>query len=326
MVLSALPPPAWLSADAPQSDVVLSSRARYMRNLAGYRFPPKAQHEELMQVMRAALALKGTDRESMGAIKGMTRAERNHLLSSRLISPDFRWQEPSSALLLDRHRAVSVMVNEEDHLRVQCLTAGWSIGAADAMAQAVVDRFGAQLEFAKHPRFGYLSSSPFNAGEGKRLSSMLHLIGLASSSRLQQVLHALNVQGLTARGLFGESSRAVGAFVQVSVSRASRSDFVGALEYLIREERLSRADSATSLAQKAEQAREFVLTARSLSAGEALRVLGWIRWAACTSQSWAPFSPRAVDHLLASSALVSDAPDDEGAAARAKTLRRLLQV
>ncbi|HVL39983.1 MAG TPA: hypothetical protein VM328_11390, partial [Fimbriimonadaceae bacterium] len=240
MVLRAMPPPAWLGIDAPHMDVVLSSRCRIMRNLRGRRFPHLAEPEEAQEIAAEILQAARESGFGFDIHKRLSPAEREHLVGCRLISPDFGWQEVGRAVLLDSERAACVMVNEEDHLRVQALTAGWSLSSAEQKSESALDALGANLQFAWSPRFGFLSASPFNAGTGRRLSAMFHLIGLASSRRLSSVIRALSSRGIVARGLFGESSRAVGAFVQVSATNVGLSDFLGACEYLRREERLAR--------------------------------------------------------------------------------------
>lgn len=324
MVLRAMPMPAWLNADAPQIDVVLSSRVRFMRNLKGYRFPHRAAQSDLFEVMNRVLAAAKAANLALDAEKGLTMTERDHLVNSRLISPDFQWQEPGRALLLDAARAASIMINEEDHLRIQALTAGWSISNAEHLANHVLAGLQEHLDFAHDGQFGYLSASPYNAGEGRRLSCMLHLIGLASNKRLPEVLKALNVKGITARGLFGESSRAVGAFLQVSITSNARAEFVGAIDYLIREERKARLEGLGALSARVGSVLEFAQTARTLSLAETLRLLGWLRWAASAELDIAPKSPREIDYFLTT---VDLRPDEIGAARsveRAVNLRKML--
>lgn len=324
MVLRSLPMPAWLGGDAPQIDVVLSSRVRLMRNLVGYRFPQRASTKELMEVMAKVLAAAKDSHLALEAEKGLTMAERDHLVNSRLISPDFQWQEPGRALLLDQARAASVMINEEDHFRAQALTAGWSVSNAEGLANHVLDGFRQHLDFAYDSQFGYLSASPYNAGEGRRLSCMLHLIGLASNKRLPEVLKALNVKGITARGLFGESSRAVGAFLQVSIITSARSEFVGAIEYLVREERKARAEGLGGLSDRVANVLDFAQSARTLTLADTLRLLGWLRWAACAELAIAPKSPREVDYFLTTVDLRSDDATKERSLDRAVNVRKML--
>jgi protein arginine kinase len=299
MVLRSMPLPAWLSKDAPYVDVVLSSRARVMRNLRGYRFPHVASHVELQRAMKTVLDAASDSDLHLEVLRHISPAERDYLVGSRLASPDFDAHRHGRALLLDEARSLSVMINEEDHLRVQALTAGWSIESAHVLAQRCVSTLESRIDFAWSPKFGYLSASPFNAGEGRRLSCMLHLIGLAQTKRLPQMLKALTVQGITARGLFGEASRAIGAYVQVSVLSARRSEFVGACEYLMKEEREARnAIGRDELESKANRARDFAITSRTISLADALRVLAWVRWAAFAGIPDFDYEPRTADGIL----------------------------
>jgi protein arginine kinase len=297
MVLRSMPQPAWLSPDAPQADVVLSTRVRIMRNLRGHKFTHAASSHELVIISREILeAAEGLGLE---AFRQISNAEREYLVACRLASPHFEWTEPGRALLLNPERSLSLMVHEEDHLRLQALTAGWSPSTADRLSKACLKGLEQSVEFAFSPHFGYLSASPYNAGRGRRLSAMFHLIGLAQAKRLPSVLHALGERGIAARGLFGESSRAVGAFVQVSVIGGSRHDFVGACEYLLREERDSRQEVGRDvLEEKAMRVHEFAMASRTLSLSDALRVLAWIRWASLYGINGFPRTPRVADRLL----------------------------
>ena len=324
MVLTALPPPAWLAADAPSGDVVLSTRFRLARNLAGFRFVHAASDTDLRHTMELVLAAARECGLGFDVHKGLTHAERDHLVATRLVSADYEWTLPGRALLIDPGRAVSVMINEEDHLRVQALVAGWSPASAEAAARRCLARLGGALEYAFSPQWGYLTPSPPNLGAGKRQSAMLHLIGLASAERLPKIMEALAVEGIAVRGLFGESSRAVGAFAQVSATGGSAEAFAGAVEYLVREERASRAGlGAAHLAERAGAARDFALGSRRLGLGDALRVLGWLRWAAVEREAGP--RPRDVDAALATLEIRSGLVEEEAARRRADRLRRLVE-
>lgn len=323
MVLRATPP-AWLAKDAPQGDVVLSSRSRVMRNLAGYRFPHSASSEELAEVLSKVSGALGAA-EGYELLKNLASSEMDYLVGSRLCSPEFKLDSPGRALLLDKDRTASIMVNEEDHVRIQALTAGWSVDTADAIAQRALACLGRKVKFAHSPRFGYLGASPYNAGEGRRLSVMFHLIGLAHAKRLPSVLKALSSRNLAARGLFGESSRAVAAFLQVSITDGSQSEFAGACEYLIREEREARTEVGTSmLRDKALQALEFVRVSRTVTLADALRVLGYARWGAAASAKGLERSPRDVDLWLTTLELQSFSDDQKTMRQRADFLRERL--
>ncbi len=326
MVLRAMPPPAWLSSDAPQGDVVLSSRARVMRNLRGHRFPHHASDGELRAVLEMVVAAAQDTGAGFHVQRRATQAERDYLVGSRLASHDFPWNEPGRALLLDEERSRCVMVNEEDHLRVQCLSPGWSIEFADARVRDTIEGLGGQLDFAWSPQFGYLSTSPFNAGDGRRLSAMLHLIGLAQGKRLPSVLKALASRGLAARGLFGEASRAVGAFVQVSISRGTRVEFVGACDYLLREERDARSEIGRAmLEERARKAVDFAIGSRSIGLADALRVLAWVRWASSAEIEGFPATPREVDRWLTMLEVRGSSDAEAAARERATFLRNRVE-
>ncbi len=320
-----MPPPAWLAADAPHGDVVLSSRCRIMRNLAGHRFPHAADRQELEDILKAVLHAVRSENLELEALRGLSNAEKDHLVACRLASHNFEVNEPGRAVLLDHSRSVSLIVNEEDHIRLQALTAGWSIGAAESLATAVLKDLSAHLSFAHSPRFGYLAASPYNVGQGRRLSSMFHLIGLAQSKRLPGVLRALAQQGLAARGLFGEASRAVGAFVQVSVTTGSVIEFTGACEYLMREERNARQSLGRALLEeKAKQALEFAVVSPTITLADALRVLAWARWASTSGLDGFDRTPREVDALLTTLEIKPGSPEPKAAQKRAIFLREAL--
>ena len=327
MVLMSQPPPAWLLADAPQDDVVLSSRVRVMRNLMGHRFPNRCEDAELIAVMRKILTASQSIHPLLNVLKGLTAIERDHLVGCRLVAADFPWTEPGRAVLLDSNRSLSIMINEEDHLRIQALTAGWSTDSARKIATKATELLRAQLDFACRPDLGFLAASPSNVGTGVRESAMMHLIGLAHGKRLPAVIRALAARNIAVRGLFGESSRAIGAFVQVSVVGRGEADFAGAGEYLIQEERAARRQiSREEVADRANQARDFAVRSRSLGLADSLRVLAWSRWAASLEIAGFAFPTRGVDASLISLELRSAAPatDQDSARLRANFLRTVL--
>jgi protein arginine kinase len=156
---------------------------------------------------------------------------------------------------------------------------------------------------------------------------MFHLIGLAQARRLPSVMKALSAKGIVVRGLFGEASRAIGAFVQVSVLGGTREDFVGACEYLLREEREARRSVERSqLQEKAEQARDFALSSRTISLADALRVLAWIRWGASAGLKDFTKSPRAVDATLTTLEIRSTVVEEDAARERSDALRAALKI
>lgn len=318
MVLRSMTSPAWLAPNAPENDVVISSRCRYARNLKGHHFPNHAVASELKiianEVKEAGVAL------GLEPFRRLTEAEREYMVGCRLMSPEFQPDQPGRMLLLDRARGISIMVNEEDHLRIQSLHAGWSIGTAAAEAESVLKQLGTRLPYAKSPKWGYLGASPFNAGEGVRLSAMFHLAGLAHTKRLNEVIGALSESHLTARGLFGESSRAVGAFFQVSMTRGDLPRFGGACEYLMREERLARGTVSRQMLEGiVKEAIRFAVVSTELSQVDALRVLAWARWGIAANLVNVPL--REVDAMLSTLELRNNPDELEAGKDRAAALR-----
>jgi protein arginine kinase len=325
MVLRSQAKPAWLGEDAPHVDVVLSSRTRVMRNLTGHKFPGKAEVAELQDIMQKVLASARESGLELEVFKGLTNAERDYLVGCRLVSHDFEWTLPARALLMDSSRTISMMVNEEDHIRAQALTAGWSVQNSDALATSLLEHLERRLSFSWSPRFGYLSASPYNSGIGRRQSSMFHLIGLATAKRLPNVMRALASKGIVVRGLFGESSRAIGAFVQVSVVSGTREDFIGACEYLLKEERDARAAiSRDHVTDRTNQARDFVVGSRSVSLADSLRTIAWFRWATAVGVLSGPL--RRIDEALTMLELRGAKHEDDASRERAQTLRSMLTV
>src|SRR5579872_1181420 len=137
MVLQSMPTVAWLGPDAPNSDVVLSSRCRLMRNLVGHRFPHAAPPDELIEIEGTVLDAVRRSEIPLERLRGITIAERDYLVGCRLVSPDFAWQSTGRALLLDKPRMVSLMINEEDHIRLQAITGGWAVDKARTSAQTM---------------------------------------------------------------------------------------------------------------------------------------------------------------------------------------------
>lgn len=322
MVLRSLPAPAWLDGDGPDRDVVVSSRFRAARNLSGFRFPHHCTDDELRSAL--AVLLEAFEGQRLEVVRRLTDAEREFLIGCRLISVEWPVGRSGRALMLDRQRAISLLLNEEDHLRLQVLTPGWSVEEARAMGESALSR--SKVTWAETPEWGFLTASPFNAGSATRMSALFHLIALAHTKRIGEVLEALAHTGLVARGLFGESSRAVGAFFQVSATDGQVPLFRGACEYLIREERAARdtiPDSA--LAEIGRGVAEFAVTSRELGLADAFRILAFYRWGAARGLVGYPPSVREVDHLVSTLEVRANQDPERAGLDRAVTLRSQLE-
>ena len=321
LVLKSMPDPAWLGPEAPEGDVVLSTRVRLARNLRGVAYPHNLSPEGLHQVQRQVVEAAQRSELQLELISVGSRAEREYLLGSHLLSPEFPVGEPGRVLMLDASRAVSLMVNEEDHLRLQVLTPGWSLIGAKRLADYVVHQLGKHLEFAHTPQLGYVTASPQNCGPGLRASALVHLVGLAQSRRLKKVLIQCAEKGIIVRGLYGESSRGVGAFFQLSTVQELDSNFNAAVEHLISLERRARQlIPSAQLEELSGAALDFAVTQVSLSLADALRVLAWARWAATAGLSdWPDY--RALDRFVASLDVQTPGTDEDLGRRRAEAIR-----
>lgn len=217
----------WMDDDAPETDVVISSRARLARSLAGYPFPHRSSPEQAEQVIQAVnLAVRHAEFRARFGDAELTRmtelspVDRWILVEKHLISPGFLKNTESSfeckGLVLTPDERLSIMVNEEDHLRVQCLFPGLQLEAAAGTADEADSLLEKTLDFAFSDRIGYLTACPTNVGTGLRTSVMVHLPALVLFGQVKEVLTTVSRLGLTVRGLFGEGTDAVGNLFQVS--------------------------------------------------------------------------------------------------------------
>ncbi len=315
---------SWVTQDAPRRDIVVSTRVRNMRNLVGHRFPHSASPSELLTISESVeLACRDL---GFDVFTRLTTEERDLLVASRLVSPDFDWLAPGCSVFYDRAAEATVMVNEEDHLRIQALTAGWALESVLERTTATVERLAGRLRFAWTPKLGYLAASPYNTGSGVRLSAMVHMVGLSHLKRVEPVVKALAARGLVIRGAFGEATRAVGAFSQVSLLNGDESDFRGAAEYLIREEANARFGADRSVvAETVARTTEYCLRTDTIGLGEAMRALGWLRWAAADSIDQATYSVADVDRTLLSLDIRSDAKGPGAGERRSALIRALIE-
>jgi protein arginine kinase len=210
----------WLRGSGPMSEVVISSRMRLARNVAGHRFLTRStrhQRQVLEQRIRdtilgAQLAPKMlyVDLESAPEI------DRELLVERHLISKQHAAAEGARGVAVGENETVSIMVNEEDHLRIQVLRSGLQLEEAWEQISHIDDKLESKLDFAFHPRFGYLTACPTNVGTGIRVSVMLHLPALKLTGEIEKVFRAAKDMRLAVRGLYGEGTEATGDFYQIS--------------------------------------------------------------------------------------------------------------
>jgi len=276
-ILKGVQPPLWLVGDAPWREVVLSSRVRLMRNLDGYAFPHRSTPLELEEVRR--IITRSTPLEQR---TGASDAERAMLVGSRLVAPHFEWGAPGRAVMLNRERSVAVMVNEEDHLRIQAVTPGLSTLYADQLAADTESNLGKELRFARS-ELGYLAASPSNVGEGRRVGIMAHLAGLTCTGGIGEFVGRVEQEGFEVRGPLGEGSPGWGGLVQISSTRRSARELYEAARCWIDQELQSRRRLDRSFVKyRVSDVSTTINESDSLTAHQAVRLLGWLRLGALT--------------------------------------------
>lgn len=220
--------------------IVMSSRIRLARNLQGRSFPgwaETAQRRDILSACEQAVAqLPPMQQGTVLRIDELTELERQVLVERHLISRELSQGEEAAGVIISRDQSVSIMINEEDHLRIQVLRHGAGFDGIWQVIDAIDTQLENLLDFAFSEDLGYLTACPTNVGTGLRASVMLHLPGLVIDSKMEQVIRAVNQMGMVVRGLFGEGSDASGSIFQISNQQTlgeSEQDIISRLESTI---------------------------------------------------------------------------------------------
>jgi protein arginine kinase len=218
---------AWITGDGREADIALTTRARIARNLEGIRFVPRAEPHELDRIAAVVREWSSSPENSRGlslvTLATATQAFRRRLVSDLVVGPDSLQTAPR-ALAISRDGRAAILVNEEDHLRIQILCGGLATARAAVEAQEIEESLGRRARFASHAEFGYLTSSVANSGSGVRISAMLHLAGLKVEEKMPAIAESARSLGVAVRGAFGEGSLPLGDLFQVSNAGPTRSD------------------------------------------------------------------------------------------------------
>ena len=297
----------WLRAEGPDADVVMSSRVRLARNLAGFPFATKATEEQKAEIVgrvRAASEALPLGRRryfvELAAIGGGVSGggdrrdakereiDRGLLHERHLISSELEKGRGPRGVAFGSDERVSVMVNEEDHLRLQAIRSGLDLDVALEDARALDRTLEGVVPYAFSETYGYLTACPTNVGTGMRASVMLHLPSLVSAQEMNRVFQAAARTGLTVRGFYGEGTKAMGDFYQISnqvTLGQSEEDILRKLSRMLptflEYERKVREHLATScsvkLEDKVHRALALLQAARSVSTDEAMENLSSVR-------------------------------------------------
>lgn len=282
----------WMTSDGEHSDIVLATRIRLARNLRGYLFPIASTEDDALAVDKLVVSalLDGEHDERYTYLKmsEQLKLDREVLVEKHLISPQLANPERAGAVLLSEDEMLSIMVNEEDHVRIQCIYPGLQLEKAYQEADAVDDILEKELPYAFDEEFGYLTSCPSNTGTGMRASVMMHLPALTMTKQIEQIIPAISRLGLVVRGSYGEGSKALGNIYQVSnqvTLGKTEQEIIEELDNitsrLIGHERKSRKklveNSRLALEDRVYRSLGTLTYARLLQIGEAARCLSDVR-------------------------------------------------
>ncbi len=211
----------WLRNRGPDADVVISTRVRLARNLVRSPFPTRAsqeQKDEVREQLSQVLAeLRHGKRDLWINLPETSDADRELLRERHLISREHaEGDQHGRTVVFSKSEILSVMINEEDHLRIQVVRAGLQLKRAFRVVGLIDERIGRKVEYAFHDRFGYLTSCPTNTGTALRAGVMLHLPALMSLRHIEKVMQAAQKMGMVVRGAYGEGSKPHGHFFQIS--------------------------------------------------------------------------------------------------------------
>lgn len=285
-------PAKWLDGSGEENEIILSSRIRIARNLDKRRFTHNAPADELSAILghthsaaAGTTAFGGSEFFDMGNVSTL---DRQFLAERHLVSREFLFNSSNRGLMVNPTEELCLMINEEDHLRIQAFSSGLELAKAHDLADRLDSELSSQVEFAYSERFGYLTACPTNLGTGVRASVLIHLPGLVHTKEIHKLLDSLRQLHHSIRGLYGEGTEVMGNFFQLSNSAAlgtPESVIVSNLREMVvrlmRFERRAREmlfrKARSLLEDKVWRAYGLLCYSRSVSSKEALSLISAVR-------------------------------------------------
>jgi protein arginine kinase len=277
----------WYTKFGPSGDIVLSTRIRLARNFEGIPFGNKLSTDGIKEVTRkCASALPDL---KLINLSSMTTAERNALKECHLISTELAQNHTNRSILINSDCTVSIMIGEEDHIRIQAMCNGFDLVSCIKIANEIDDKIEAQNSIAFSPQFGYLTCCPTNTGTGLRASIMVHLPALTQLGSIDSIIRSLSKLGLTVRGIYGEGSQALGDIYQVSnqvTLGTSEDESVSKLKQIIEELIVKERNASLEIYNNSKFAMEdkilrskgLLQNSRIMTSNEAMQLLSNVRW------------------------------------------------
>jgi len=329
----------WFGGSGPLADVVISSRIRLARNLAGHKFLSRcstAEKSDILQKLKEALmSLELGDKIFYISIDKASTLDRNFLVERHLISRHHAFSKGPRGAVIAQREFFTAMINEEDHLRIQVLKGGLQLSHCLEQINHIDDMIEAKADYAFSPRYGYLTACPTNLGTGIRVSVMLHLPALKMTGQTEKFLNAARDMTLAVRGLFGEGTEAAGDFYQLSnqvtlgiSERAIVSQFEDSIipeiveyENAARKQLLSK--DVDVLDDRISRAMALLKNAHLISSQEALFLLSHLRLGINMRENMGASTP-AIDNLYALRRTDDDADNRRGISI--STINRLFML
>lgn len=282
----------WLRGSGPESDIVISSRVRLARNLAEFPFVRQASADEKSQIANLAFTeiqnIPQWKKLLYLPLREVDELDRQFLVERQLMSREMADSEGDRGVAIDTAERFSIMVNEEDHLRIQVMCSGLDLMTAWERIDQIDDLLESRLTYAFHDDLGYLTACPTNVGTGVRISVMLHLPALVITREIEKVFRSLQKINVAVRGLYGEGSQFMGDFYQISnqiTLGRSEPELVEAVGQvvprIIEYERRARDflvnESEQDLHDDVSRAYGILCTAKKISSEETLHYLSKVR-------------------------------------------------
>lgn len=284
----------WYEDTKADEDIIISSRVRLARNLKKYPFSMKLNENDAKKVVDEVKSSILNDRTFLGTkfdfydMTDTAYEKKLDLMERHLISPDMVERNVPSGVLVMDDESVSIMINEEDHIRIQAFAAGDSIEAAYDLADKIDNMMGETLDYAFDEKFGFITACPTNFGTGLRASFMMHLPCLEKTGNIKNIIQSVSKYGMTVRGIYGEGSDSIGAIYQISnqvtlgKSEAEIIDMLKKVCNMVKEQEIKTRDYILSnekmvILDKIYRSYGILKNAKLISADEAMKHLSMVR-------------------------------------------------
>ncbi len=280
----------WYLQNGKDSDVVISSRVRLARNMENYAFMPKISEEEANKVLQKIKDITpsigyGLKFINLNDIDDITKVS---LVEKHIISPEFAANKNKwGALLINDEENISIMINEEDHIRMQVFSSGLDLENLKNLAIEIDEKLDNLLHYASHEKYGYLTACPTNVGTGMRASVMVHLPALTMTGNINKILNIVNSFGMNIRGIYGEGTQSQGDIYQISNNQTlglTETDIIKNIntitEKVIQQERMARkylAKNSIDLEDRVYRAYGTLRYATKLSSEECKKLLSYVK-------------------------------------------------